>query len=182
MSYDFAYFFTIGKQESIIRNISERITFLSIDIHTRTFLIANDIVWTFFLSSQTNSISPRFLSKNSSKSVFMAICENWCWVFFASKSGVSSGLLLYAKSSPPFPIMPTNLINGLIPDISSQIFTYSFFIIWFVVKRWYFNDCGIFCKQLPSSLLINNAYLMIDLWILQQFFHLLLKSGILVWY
>ena len=38
------YFFTIGRQKSIILNISDLITFLSIDTHTLDFLIANEIV------------------------------------------------------------------------------------------------------------------------------------------
>ena len=36
------YFFTIGKHESIILKTSDLITFLSIDIQTLDFLIAND--------------------------------------------------------------------------------------------------------------------------------------------
>ena len=40
----------------MIRITSERITFLSIDIHTRLFFIANATVCTFFLSSQFNIV------------------------------------------------------------------------------------------------------------------------------
>jgi len=46
----------IDKQASMIRITSERVTFLSIDIRTRLFFIANAIICTFFLSSQTNSM------------------------------------------------------------------------------------------------------------------------------
>ena len=40
-------FFTIGKHESMILNISDLITFLSIDTHTLDFLIAKEMVLNF---------------------------------------------------------------------------------------------------------------------------------------
>ena len=121
----FVYVFTIGRQESMILSISERITFLSMEIQTLVFLIPKDMVCTFFLSSQINSTSPRLLSKNPSMSVFIAMCDNWYLVFFAFKSGFMPDLLLYESSSPPLPTTPTNRIYGLIASMLLQIATHS---------------------------------------------------------
>ena len=115
----------MGRQESIILSISERITFLSIEIHTLVFLIPKDMVCTFFLSSQINSTSPKLLSKNPSMSVFIAICDSWYLVFFAFKSGFMPVLLLYESNSPPLPTTPTNRIYGLIANILLQIAAHS---------------------------------------------------------
>ena len=67
----------MGRHESMILSTSDLTTILSMDIQMLNLFIANDMICTFSRSSQTNSTLPSFLSKKDSRSVLMAIWENW---------------------------------------------------------------------------------------------------------
>ena len=113
----------------MILSTSERTTFLSIEIQTLTFFIANDMVCTFSRSSHTNSTCPRLLSKDPSNSLLIAMWENWYWVLFALSSGLSPVRRRCALRSPFGPTTPTNLMYGLIlatlPQTDSQSFLFN---------------------------------------------------------